>query len=155
MRRIITRLLAIIPSMAIAIGLGMPGINFLLVASQVVLSIVLPFVILPLLYCTSNKAIMSVRKTRTGMILDDTTTSKVTLTAVDVPPEELQQPRDQDSSIAEIARGREVNEDEDGDSEMVNYGNNKLVIAIGVLSWLIIVAANVYVIVELGLGSQT
>ena len=154
MRRIITRFLAIIPSMAIAIGLGMPGINSLLVASQVVLSIVLPFVILPLLYCTSNKAIMSVRKTRTGLILDDTTTSQVTLTTVDVPPEELQQPRDQDSSIAEIAREREVNEGDD-DSEMVDYGNNKLVIAIGVLSWLIIVAANVYVIVELGLGSQT
>ena len=154
MRRIITRFLAIIPSMAIAIGLGMPGINFLLVASQVVLSIVLPFVILPLLYCTSNKAIMSVRKTRTGMILDDTTTSQVTLSAVDVPPEELQRHRDRDSSIAEISRGRELTEDDD-DSEMVYYGNNKLVIAIGVLSWLIIVAANVYVIVELGLGSQT
>ena len=154
MRRIITRFFAIIPSMAIAIALGMPGINFLLVASQVVLSIVLPFVMLPLLYCTSNKAIMSVRKTRTGMILDDTSTSQVSLTAVDVPSEELQQPRDQDLSIAEIGRGREVNEDGD-DLEMVNYGNNKLVIAIGVLSWLIIVAANVYVIVELGLGSQT
>jgi metal iron transporter len=154
MRRIITRFLAIIPSMAIAIGLGMPGINSLLVASQVVLSIVLPFVIFPLLYCTSNKAIMSVRKTRTGMILDDSTTSKVTLTAVDVSPEELQQPRDRDSSIAEIARGREAIEDDD-DSEMVDYGNNKLVIAIGVFSWLLIVAANVYVIVELGLGSQT
>jgi metal iron transporter len=143
MRRVITRLLAIIPSMAIAIALGIPGVNALLVASQVVLSIVLPFVILPLLYCTSNKAIMSVRKTRTEVI----DTPKDTLAAIDLPSEELVQPRDEDPSIVERA---EVNED-----EMVDYSNNKFVIAIGVLSWLIIVVANVYVIVELGLGGPT
>jgi metal iron transporter len=146
MRRLITRLLAIIPSLAIAIGLGIPGINTLLVASQVVLSIVLPFVVSPLLYCTSNKAIMSVRKTRTEMIdTPEVTTS--TLAAIDVPSEELVQPRDKDSSNAERA---EVDED-----EMVDYSNNKFVNAIGVVSWLIIVAANVYVIVELGLGGPT
>ena len=136
----------------------MPGINALLVASQVILSIVLPFVISPLLYCTSQKAIMSVRKTRTEMmVVDHTTTTtatpEVTLT---VPPAEgsvvvQQQSRDRDSSIAE--RG-EVNEDEE-ENEMVDYSNNKFVIAVGVLSWLIIVVANVYVIVELGLGGQT
>ena len=49
MHRIITCLLAIIPSMAIAISLGIPGINALLVASQFILSIVLSFVIVPLL----------------------------------------------------------------------------------------------------------
>ena len=135
MRRVITRFLAIIPSMAIAIGIGIPGVNALLVASQVVLSIVLPFVTLPLLYCTSNKAIMSVRKTRTEM-----TETLVTLTAMDVPPE-LQH---QDASMVERA---EVNAD-----EMVDYSNNKVIVTIGVLSWLIIVAANIYVIVELGLG---
>jgi len=140
MRRVITRFLAIIPSMAIAIGLGMPGINALLVASQVVLSIVLPFIISPLLYCTSNKAIMSVRKTRTE-VMD---TPGVPLT---VPPEELVRSGDRDSSIAERA---EVNGD-----EMVDYSNHKFFIAVGILSWLIIVAANVYVIVELGLGGQT
>ena len=150
MRRVITRFLAIIPSMAIAIGLGVPGINTLLVASQVVLSIVLPFVILPLLYCTSNKAIMSVRKART--------TSEVTLT-VDVPPEELEQQQQENRDQLEgssIAERGEVNGDDDGDEVvMVDYSNNKFVIAVGVFSWLMIVAANVYVIVELGLGSQT
>jgi len=141
MRRLLTRLLAIIPSMAIAVAIGRPGINALLVASQVVLSIVLPFVSFPLLYCTSSKAIMSVRKRRTGTI--DTS---ATLTTTDVPSEELQG-RDHDPSTAERAEA-----DED---EMVDYSNNKLVIALGVVLWLIIVAANVYVIVALGLGGQT
>ena len=155
MRRVITRLLAIIPSMAIAIGLGMQGINALLVATQVVLSIVLPFVISPLLYCTSNEAIMSVRKTRTARetaVIDHDTPPQLEVTVTAVDPEELlAQPRDhQDaSSIAERA---EVVVDED---EMVDYSNNKLVTVIGVLSWLIIVAANVYVIVELGIGGGT
>ena len=148
MRRVITRFLAIVPSMAIAIGLGIPGINGLLVASQVVLSIVLPFVILPLLYCTSNKAIMSVCKTRTEMVVD--TPEVATLTTIDdlqVPPE-VGEPRDRDSSTVERA---EVDDDE----MVVDYSSNKFIIAVGVLSWLIIVVANVYVIVELGLGGQT
>ena len=147
--------------MAIAVGLGIPGIDALLVASQVILSIVLPFIISPLLYCTSKKEIMSVRKTaRTEMIVDDddddtTTTPEVMLNANDVspsspPPEELVQSGNRDSSIAE--RG-EVNEDDE--MEMVDYSNNKFVIAVGFISWLIIVAANVYVIVELGLGGPT
>lgn len=139
-RRLMTRCLAVIPSMAIAIGLGIPGINALLVASQVVLSIVLPFVTVPLLYCTSNKAIMSVRKRRMEM------TNTLTMFAVmDIPPEELQH-RDQDPCTVESG---EVDED-----EMVDYSNNKFVVVIGVILWLIIVVANIYVIVELGLGQS-
>ncbi|KAJ7109769.1 smf Mn2+ and Fe2+ transporter-like protein [Mycena epipterygia] len=61
-RRLLTRLFAVIPSMAVAIAVGRPGINALLVASQVVLSIVLPFITLPLIYLTSNKSVMQVRK---------------------------------------------------------------------------------------------
>lgn len=134
MRRVMTRFLAIIPSMVIAIAVGIPGINVLLVASQVVLSIVLPFVTLPLLYCTSNRAIMSVRKSRTEMI-DDTLTATITNVS----------PDNKDSSAVERAEGH----------EMVDYSNNKVVIAIGVFLWLIIVAANLYVIAALGLGGQT
>ncbi|KAF9472570.1 natural resistance-associated macrophage protein, partial [Pholiota conissans] len=62
-RRLVTRLIAIVPSMAVALIVGRQGIDTLLVASQVILAIVLPFVTFPLLYCTSSKAIMSVRKT--------------------------------------------------------------------------------------------
>ncbi|KAJ7279983.1 natural resistance-associated macrophage protein-domain-containing protein [Mycena rebaudengoi] len=61
-RRLLTRLIAIIPSMAVAIAVGRSGIDTLLVASQVVLSIVLPFITLPLICLTSSKNVMSVRK---------------------------------------------------------------------------------------------
>ncbi|KAJ7610968.1 natural resistance-associated macrophage protein-domain-containing protein [Roridomyces roridus] len=64
-RRLLTRLIAVIPSMVVAVAVGRPGISTLLVASQVVLSIVLPFITLPLIYLTSSRNIMRVRKSPT------------------------------------------------------------------------------------------
>ncbi|KAJ7750249.1 natural resistance-associated macrophage protein-domain-containing protein [Mycena metata] len=61
-RRLLTRLIAVIPSMAVAIAVGRPGIDTLLVASQVILAVVLPFITLPLIYLTSSKTVMRVRK---------------------------------------------------------------------------------------------
>ncbi|KAJ7116779.1 natural resistance-associated macrophage protein-domain-containing protein [Mycena crocata] len=61
-RRLLTRLIAVIPSMAVAVAVGRPGIDALLVASQVVLSVVLPFITLPLIFLTSSKTVMRVRK---------------------------------------------------------------------------------------------
>ncbi|KAJ7070610.1 natural resistance-associated macrophage protein-domain-containing protein [Mycena amicta] len=62
MRRLFTRLIAVIPAMSVAIALGRRGIDGLLVASQVILAIVLPFIILPLVLLTSSKTVMRVRK---------------------------------------------------------------------------------------------
>ncbi|KAF9495596.1 natural resistance-associated macrophage protein [Pleurotus eryngii] len=61
LRRFLTRLIAIIPSMVVAIAAGRKGVDDLLVISQVVLSIVLPFITFPLIFLTSSKSIMSVR----------------------------------------------------------------------------------------------
>ncbi|KAL1749208.1 natural resistance-associated macrophage protein-domain-containing protein [Schizophyllum fasciatum] len=65
-RRLLTRLIAVIPSMVVAVALGRDGVDTLLVASQVVLSVCLPFISLPLLILTSSKAIMSVREPVVG-----------------------------------------------------------------------------------------
>lgn len=61
-RRMITRLIGLVPSMVVAIAVGRKGIDVLLVASQVALSIVLPFVIFPLVYLASSEAVMRVPK---------------------------------------------------------------------------------------------
>ncbi|KAJ7269293.1 natural resistance-associated macrophage protein-domain-containing protein [Mycena haematopus] len=72
-RRLLTRLLAVIPSVAVAAAVGRPGINALLVASQVILAIVLPFITFPLIYLTSSKTVMRVRKPDTlGSTVDET-----------------------------------------------------------------------------------
>jgi metal iron transporter len=62
LRRLLTRMMSLIPAMAVAIALGHSGMNQLLVASQVVLSIVLPFIVFPLVWLTANKDIMNVNK---------------------------------------------------------------------------------------------
>ncbi|TFK42220.1 natural resistance-associated macrophage protein-domain-containing protein [Crucibulum laeve] len=117
-RRLVTRLLAIIPSMAVAIAVGRKGIDDLLVASQVILSIVLPFITFPLLYCTASKAIMSVRKT--------------------------------DTNVDPATHGSAENA---GDNTE-DFSNSKLTILIGVCIWLVVMAANFYVIVSLAMGQE-
>lgn len=53
-------MIALIPATIVAALVGMDGVNALLVASQFILSLVLPFVVLPLVYITSNARLMSV-----------------------------------------------------------------------------------------------
>lgn len=57
-RRLITRLLAIIPAAFVAGWYGVDGTAQLLVLSQVVLSLQLPFAIIPLLRVTADKKLM-------------------------------------------------------------------------------------------------
>ncbi|TIA90007.1 hypothetical protein E3P81_02688 [Wallemia ichthyophaga] len=60
LRRLITRLMGIIPSLIIAVGAGRSGIDQLLNSSQVVLSVMLPFAIGPLIYLCGRKDVMRV-----------------------------------------------------------------------------------------------
>jgi len=57
-RRLLTRLLAIIPALVCVIIQGESGVNNLLVLSQVILTFALPFGIFPLVQFTSNKTLM-------------------------------------------------------------------------------------------------
>ncbi|CBQ70205.1 related to vacuolar transport protein ESP1 [Sporisorium reilianum SRZ2] len=59
LRRVVTRLVAIVPSLAVSLAVGKDGLDEMLVASQVALSIALPFVLLPLILVTGNKARMT------------------------------------------------------------------------------------------------
>ncbi|GAA5984145.1 hypothetical protein JCM11641_000328 [Rhodosporidiobolus odoratus] len=59
-RRLITRCLNIVPSVAVAAAVGREGIDTLLIASQVALSIVLTFVLVPLILFTSQHSVMAV-----------------------------------------------------------------------------------------------
>jgi metal iron transporter len=120
-RRLLTRALGLIPSMVVAIAVGRPGIDALLVASQVVLSITLPFITLPLLFLTSSPSVMRVGMGAPG------------------PGAPLS------PSVAPV-------DAEQNAPGMVDFSNGKLMVILGSVIWLIILVANVYVIVELGLG---
>jgi manganese transport protein len=55
MRRLITRMIAIIPAMIVTVMYGAEGTGKLLIASQVILSLQLPFAVVPLIMFTMDK----------------------------------------------------------------------------------------------------
>jgi len=57
-RRLLTRLVAIIPAVIVASLYGAKGIGSLLILSQVILSVQLSFAVVPLILFTSDKAKM-------------------------------------------------------------------------------------------------
>ncbi|KAJ8101683.1 natural resistance-associated macrophage protein-domain-containing protein [Lipomyces tetrasporus] len=69
LRRLITRSISIIPSIIIAAAVGKEGLNATLTATQVVLSVILPFVTAPLIYFTCRNRYMTVE---TGTPADGT-----------------------------------------------------------------------------------
>ncbi|THH23107.1 hypothetical protein EUX98_g8070 [Antrodiella citrinella] len=186
MRRIITRMLGLIPSMVVAIAVGRPGLNTLLVASQVVLSIVLPFVAFPLIYLTSSKSIMRVRKSvahksdspvlppcpvvtvvetpahdQIGLAFDDLQTpvlecstrvhltdEKTGLGGIEEEKREVVMP---DSPVIVEEESSPACEDVD---EFIDYSNGWFTIVVVSLIFLVVIAANVYVIVILALGDE-
>ncbi len=66
-RRIITRSMAIIPALCVAVWMGSRGIGQMLVLSQVVLSFQLAFAVIPLVYFTSDKKLMG--RFTNGMVI--------------------------------------------------------------------------------------
>jgi manganese transport protein len=58
LRRLITRLVAIVPAMLVTLHYGASGMAQLLVLSQVILSLQLPFAVIPLIRFTSDRAKM-------------------------------------------------------------------------------------------------
>lgn len=57
-RRLLTRGIAVIPAMFVALAYGESGIGKLLVLSQVILSLQLPFAVVPLIWLTSRRSVM-------------------------------------------------------------------------------------------------
>jgi metal iron transporter len=60
LRRLLTRSISITPSIIIAASIGQKGLNTALIASQVVLSVILPIVAAPLIWFTCRKNIMTI-----------------------------------------------------------------------------------------------
>ncbi|KAI6114880.1 smf Mn2+ and Fe2+ transporter [Pisolithus croceorrhizus] len=146
LRRLLTRLLGLVPSMVVAIAVGPNGINALLVASQVVLSIILPFVTFPLVYLTSSSRIMKVRKLPQLSPRTVTSRDSNASASIDADPPMLEAiPRD----APETPRDPEAADE----AEYVDFSSGKIITAAGILTWLIIVVANVFALVTLGQGT--
>jgi len=128
--------------MIVAIAVGRPGVDRLLVTSQVVLSVVLPFILFPLIWCTSSKCIMSVKKGNYSeeSLQENLSTGAAEKTglAFHSPGPEIESKVANDGGMAETAE------------EIVDYSNHKVTSIIGWTIWLVITAANIYALVEIG-----
>ncbi|OCH95717.1 smf Mn2+ and Fe2+ transporter-like protein [Obba rivulosa] len=133
LRRLLTRLLGLVPSMAVAVALGRAGIATLLVTSQVILSIVLPFMIFPLIYLTSSRNIMSVKKSQPEPI--------------PITPAVVLQSTSPEGHM-------EIGESLQLPDEFVDFSNGRFTMCLGYVIWLAIVVANVYAIVTLATGQE-
>ncbi|KAJ3785276.1 natural resistance-associated macrophage protein-domain-containing protein [Lentinula aff. detonsa] len=166
LRRLLTRSISLVPSVVVAVAVGRDGIDNLLVISQVVLSVVLPFVAFPLIYLTSSEAVMRVRKpppSAETIILENTSihTSEIVATSASEPSlrGSIQEVEIEESSrdpsgkpthkseIEEISNAISIN-----DIEYIDYSNSRLLSACAYLIWAVILITNVYTMVALGLG---
>ncbi|KAG6829287.1 hypothetical protein H0H92_005041 [Tricholoma furcatifolium] len=153
LRRLVTRLISLIPATVVAAAVGREGINALLVASQVTLSVVLPFIAFPLLYLTSSKAVMRIRKplvSASALAQDG---------AVDGAPH----PDAGAAAGAEVPSSSEEGDNRPmaekveleasaGSEETIDYSNGWVFTIVAYFIWVVVVAANVYAIVSLGLN---
>lgn len=75
-RRLVTRCISIIPSIIIAAAVGKSGLSATLNASQVTLSVILPFVSAPLIYFTCFNKFMTVKGGTTRTAVDSDSESE-------------------------------------------------------------------------------
>lgn len=132
-RRIITRMIAIIPCIFVTLTMGRKGIADILNGSQVCLSLILPFVSAPLIYFTSFKKYMQVD-------VDEQDSEHHILSSSGNP-----------SNYGAIAASR------DGTTtgkKTVDFTNGKILTYLSVLTWATIGFFNIFLIVSLALGKD-
>lgn len=128
-RRIATRAISIVPCLAISLSIGKSGLDDALNGSQVVLSILLPFLTAPLIYFTCKKSIMRVEVSD----CDD-----IQLDNIDHVTERAAEEDNDDGQVTE--------------KKYVDMANSWLTTGVAFAVWLFISVLNVYMIVKLGLN---
>ncbi len=137
--------------MIVAIAVGRDGINTLLVASQVLLSVVLPFVAFPLIYLTSSEKIMRVRKPASVISTGadgEAKDSSPPPAVIDCHSEELAAPTN--SPPEKDVERLETVSVKTGD-EFIDFSNSRVVACVAYAIWCVVLVANAYAIVMLGM----
>ena len=138
LRRLLTRAISIVPSVIIAASVGKTGLNQALTASQVVLSVILPFVTAPLIWFTCRSSIMTVLPS-TGHRVGD---QGGEIGAGDGTGDGNGNGTGTGTGAGESA----------GPNQPVNMKNGWIVTIFAALIWLVLVVMNVSLLVLVGLG---
>ena len=161
--------------MVVAIAVGRPGLSTLLVASQVVLSVVLPFISLPLILLTSSKSIMRVRIPR--VVEAEKMSQQVPLESINATEDGTDEQGNNVTvrmvftsgslmeahfpQVREVQRDEILSEKNDvgeirteiipvQEDEFVDFSNGPILTTVAGLIFVVILAANIYVFVVLG-----
>lgn len=155
MRRLLTRSISITPSIIIAGAVGAKGLSTALEASQVALSVILPFVSAPLIYFTCRNKYMTVggnvSRRRQASAANALTRASTSATNNEVEGIPLEREASMQQQPAPVAKGEDEGEDEDVD-DGVKMCNNWFVATLAVIIWLMIVVMNIALLVLVGLG---
>ncbi|KAL1920406.1 uncharacterized protein VTP21DRAFT_783 [Calcarisporiella thermophila] len=155
LRRIVTRALAIIPAMIVAIARGSDGLNDLLVASQVALSIQLPFAMVPLVALCAMPRVMTVRVNRHNAITivegaEDAIGEKV-VEEKEAHVDDLGNAKCCESTVESTVIDPS---EEDGNykqaktSDLINFANPLWLTVLGGIASVIIIGLNVFMVVQ-------
>lgn len=123
-RRIVTRLIAIVPCLFVTLSMGRKGIADILNGSQVVLSMILPLVSAPLIYFTSTKKFMQVEVGQDG----ESEATEV-------------------SHLIQSTQGYNTIDNSLNKTRVVDFTNGKLMTFLSVLIWATIGFFNFYLII--------
>lgn len=166
MRRLITRSIAIIPCLIVAGAVGRKGLNATLNASQVALSILLPFLVAPLVYFTCKASVMTIPSATTEQEEAEAAEGSAIIRAQEsnraqvggVENSEELNATETIASTPTITRSQALPEFRFRAgkllTEPVSYRNDWFTAAVAFAVWLFIAVLNVYLIVCLGMGKS-
>ncbi|KAF9015016.1 natural resistance-associated macrophage protein-domain-containing protein [Cyathus striatus] len=155
LRRLLTRSISLVPSVIVAVAVGKDGISSLLVASQVLLSIVLPFVLFPLVYLTSSEKVMRIRKPTASSkaSLDDSVSihehSRPANEISVVLRPHLAHKESVEKGLEEKIETATISVTPYGSDEFIDYSNSRWLRYLSYAIWCVVLCANVYAIVML------
>ncbi|KAG0150124.1 hypothetical protein CROQUDRAFT_652826 [Cronartium quercuum f. sp. fusiforme G11] len=136
-RRLVTRLVGIVPAAVVAGAVGVKGMDTLLVGSQVALSLALPFVIGPLLFVTSNHQTMTIDLAMDKEIVTGSQPLLSTTLPANLP------------LSLEGQATKELAQDNKPVPVHHSFANSRFIIALTLAIMVVVCAANVYAIVQL------
>ncbi|SCU93842.1 LAFA_0F18492g1_1 [Lachancea sp. 'fantastica'] len=160
LRRALTRAVAITPCLILVLVAGRRGLSGALNASQVVLSLLLPFVSAPLLYFTSSKKIMRVDLANNCYYDDRDRGIPLQNLAADNAADSTDDENggnDSDSLDIDVAlpSGNHNNSGSDSDDHLyADMSNSTFTTIMAVLLWLFISALNFYLLTSFSTGND-
>ncbi|KAG7888472.1 hypothetical protein KL936_003684 [Ogataea polymorpha] len=163
LKRIITRIIAITPCIAVVTTQGREGLSKVLNATQVVLSLLLPFISAPLVYLTCKKSIMRVlisgteptQEAEENIAMDYV--SSRNNSAIDLLSDSENAMTSDRSLRSHEVRDLEDSSQLDDTTDLPKYkdmSNNIVTAVAGVIVWLVISLMNFWLLISMAMGKD-